>query len=51
MVFRDHDRILRLFNGLTLVEPGLVKVNRWYADEAEAAASGGAWVYGGVAVK
>ena len=51
MVFRDHDRIMRLFNGLTLVEPGLVKVNRWHADADEAAATGGAWVYGGIAVK
>ncbi|MFG2090326.1 MULTISPECIES: SAM-dependent methyltransferase [unclassified Spirillospora] len=51
MVFREHDQILRLFNGLTLIEPGLVKVNRWHSDEEEAAASGGAWVYGGVAVK
>jgi len=51
MVFRTYDGVLRLFNGLTLVEPGLVKVNRWHADAAEAAASGGAWVYGGVAVK
>ncbi|TDC89921.1 SAM-dependent methyltransferase [Actinomadura sp. 7K507] len=51
MVFRAYDGVLRLFNGLTLVEPGLVKVNRWRADAAEAAASGGAWVYGGVAVK
>ncbi|WP_030171312.1 SAM-dependent methyltransferase [Spirillospora albida] len=51
MVFRDHDRVLRLFNGLELVDPGLVKVNRWHPDAEEAAASGGAWVYGGVAVK
>jgi trans-aconitate methyltransferase len=51
MVFRTHDGVLRLFNGLDLVEPGLVKVNRWRSDAAEAAASGGAWVYGGVAVK
>ncbi|TDE32476.1 SAM-dependent methyltransferase [Actinomadura sp. 6K520] len=51
MVFRDYDRILRLFNGLALVDPGLVKVNRWHADARETAASGGAWVYGGVAVK
>ncbi len=51
MNFRDHDQILRLFNGLSLVEPGLVKVNRWRTDATEAAASGGAWVYGGVAVK
>ena len=51
MVFRDHNEILRLFNGLRLVEPGLVKVNRWHADAEEAAASGGAWVYGGIGVK
>lgn len=51
MVFRDYERILRLFNGLALVEPGLVKVNRWRPDDLEAAASGGAWVYGGVAVR
>ena len=51
MVFRTHDEVARLFNGLTLVDPGLVKVNRWHADAAEAAEAGGAWVYGGVAVK
>ncbi|TDC66447.1 SAM-dependent methyltransferase [Actinomadura sp. GC306] len=51
MVFRDYDRILRMFNGLRLVEPGLVKLNRWHADAAEAAQSGGAWLYGGIAVK
>jgi trans-aconitate methyltransferase len=51
MVFREHDQIVRLFNGLSLVEPGLVKVNRWHSDAEEAAKSGGAWVYGGVAVK
>ncbi|MFA1550244.1 SAM-dependent methyltransferase [Actinomadura chokoriensis] len=51
MVFRKHDEILRLFNGLSLIEPGLVKVNEWHPDEHEATASGGAWVYGGVAVK
>lgn len=51
MVFRDHDQILRLFNGLDLVEPGLVKLNRWRPDDEESRATGGAWVYGGVAVK
>ncbi len=51
MVFRTREGVLRLFNGLTLVEPGLVKVNRWRSDDLEAAARGGAWVYGGVAVK
>jgi hypothetical protein len=29
VVFRDHDRVLPFFNGTTLLDPGLVRLNEW----------------------
>jgi hypothetical protein len=51
MIFRGRDEIIPFFGGLDLVEPGLVKINRWRPDDLEARATGGAWVYGGVGRK
>ncbi len=47
---RDHARVTRLFDGLELVEPGVVRVAEWRPDTpSEAASPTGLW--GGVARK
>jgi SAM-dependent methyltransferase len=46
---RGRDAILRLVNGLPLVEPGLVLVTRWRPDEDPGPNADRAWAYGGVA--
>jgi hypothetical protein len=47
---RDHARVTRLFDGLELVEPGVVRVTEWRPDSPlEAASPTGLW--GGVARK
>jgi len=47
---RDHARVTRLFAGLELVEPGVVRVSEWRPDsDLEAARPTGLW--GGVARK
>jgi hypothetical protein len=47
---RDHARVTRLFDGLELVEPGVVRVAEWRPDSPlEAASPTGLW--GGVARK
>jgi SAM-dependent methyltransferase len=47
---RSHDQILKLFNGRTLIDPGLVLVSRWRPDPDEAGYNADrAWAYGGVA--
>jgi hypothetical protein len=33
MVLRTEDQIDQLFEGLDLIEPGIVNVNQWQADE------------------
>jgi S-adenosyl methyltransferase len=50
-VFRGRDEVLRLFDGFTLVEPGLVRLSQWRADDVEAKTMGGDWAYAGVARK
>ncbi len=47
---RGHDEVLRLFDGLDLLEPGLVPIQKWRpASELEASAQAAMW--GGVARK
>jgi hypothetical protein len=50
VTFRDHDEVARLFDGLELVEPGLVQASKWRPrSEAEAASPAALWA--GVALK
>jgi hypothetical protein len=50
MVLRDHDQVTSFFEGLELVEPGVVQISKWRPQsELEAAAAGALW--GGVARK
>ncbi len=32
--FRDREQVLRFFDGLDLIEPGLVRVEEWRRDPA-----------------
>ncbi|TQS43484.1 SAM-dependent methyltransferase [Cryptosporangium phraense] len=47
---RSHDEVLRFFDGLGLVDPGLVLVNDWRPD-GESAPDAPRGIYGGVAFK
>jgi SAM-dependent methyltransferase len=50
VTMRDRSQVLRFFDGLELVEPGLVRVPQWRpASEAEASSPAGLW--GGVGRK
>ena len=50
VTFRDRPAVARFFDGLELVEPGMVQASKWRpANEAEAASPAALW--GGVAVK
>jgi hypothetical protein len=50
VTFRDHDAVARFFDGLDLVEPGMVQASKWRpASEAEAASPAALWA--GVALK
>lgn len=52
MAYRSRDEILRLFNGLELVEPGLTTVTRWREQSPDAQLdAAGSWVLAGVARK
>jgi O-methyltransferase involved in polyketide biosynthesis len=46
--FRRHEEIARFFDGLDLVEPGLVTVDAWRPDPAEQAPAATGWLYGAV---
>ena len=46
---RSRADILRMFNGLPLVEPGLTLVTRWRPDEDPGPNADRAWAYGGIA--
>ena len=46
---RDHDQVLRFFEGLELLEPGVVRVENWRASELETRYRSAMW--GGVARK
>jgi O-methyltransferase involved in polyketide biosynthesis len=49
---RDHAEVVTLFEGLELLEPGVVPVHRWHPDdEARSVPDEQVHVYGGVAVK
>jgi hypothetical protein len=50
MVLRDHAQISSFFDGLELVEPGVVQLSKWHPQtEVESAAAAALW--GGVARK
>jgi SAM-dependent methyltransferase len=52
MAYRSRDEILRLFDGLELVEPGLTTVTRWREDSPDAELdAAGAWILAGVGRK
>jgi hypothetical protein len=52
MAYRSRDEILRLFNGLELIEPGLTTVTRWRAEPQDAQLdSAGTWTLAGVGRK
>ena len=52
MAYRSHDEILRYFDGLDLVEPGLAIVTRWREESPDAELdAAGAWTLGGVGRK
>jgi len=52
MAYRSRDGILRFFDGLELVEPGLTTVTRWREESPDAQLdAAGTWVLAGVARK
>jgi hypothetical protein len=46
--FRSHAEVSRFFDGLTLIEPGLVTVEAWHPDPADPAPLATHWLYGGL---
>jgi hypothetical protein len=46
---RGKDAIAAMFNGVELIEPGLVLVSRWHPDGEPGPEADKAWTYGGVA--
>ena len=50
-VFRSREAITRFFDGFELVDPGLVHLTEWRADETERARPGGEWLLAGVGRK
>ncbi|CAO5192683.1 hypothetical protein FAIPA1_980001 [Frankia sp. AiPs1] len=52
LVSRDKARVERLFEGLELIDPGVVLVNHWHPDEVAAATEDAhVHMYGGIARK
>ncbi len=51
MVLRNHAEVERLFDGFSLVDPGLVQVSHWRPDRGQAAGHQEVWAYGGVGRK
>ncbi len=52
LVARDEARVERLFEGMDLLDPGIVLVNRWYPDRTAAATSDAhVHMYAGIARK
>lgn len=50
LVLRDHAQVTRFFDGLELLEPGVVQLSKWRPrSEAESAEAAALW--GGVARK
>jgi trans-aconitate methyltransferase len=48
---RTHAEVTALFDGLELIEPGVVRVNRWRPDARADPEASGVGIYGGVARK
>jgi len=48
---RTHAEVTTLFDGLKLIEPGVVRVNRWRPDASADPQASGVGIYGGVARK
>ncbi|HXC84823.1 MAG TPA: SAM-dependent methyltransferase [Trebonia sp.] len=48
---RTHAEVTTLFDGLKLIEPGVVRVNRWRPDASADPEASGVGIYGGVARK
>jgi len=48
---RPHARILAFFDGLHLIEPGLLPVSQWRPDEPVQEDPGKGWILGGVGCK
>ncbi len=51
MTLRTHEQISRFFDGLEMVEPGLVPVNRWRPDVGDVMPDSDVPNYCGVACK
>lgn len=49
--FREHAEIAGFFEGLELVDPGLVTIDAWRPDPADPAPAATRWLYGGVGRK
>jgi hypothetical protein len=50
-VYRSREAITRFFDGLKLVDPGVVHPTEWRSDELERARLGGEWTLAGVGRK
>jgi hypothetical protein len=50
-VLRSRDAITRFFDGFDLIDPGLVPLTEWRADDQERAQPGGDWMLAGVGRK
>lgn len=48
---RTSGDLARFFDGLDLVDPGVVRVNRWHPDEAAAVPDDHVYMFGGAAIK
>jgi hypothetical protein len=49
--FREHAEVACFFDGLELVEPGLVTIDAWHPDPDDPAPSATRWLYGAVGRK
>jgi len=49
-IYRTHDEVMRFFDGLTLVEPGMVRIQQW-RPRSETQAKSAAAMWGGVGRK
>ena len=51
LVARSKQELMRLFEGLDLIDPGMVQVTRWHPDEKLPGQADSIWWYGAVARK
>ena len=49
--FREHAEVAGFFDGLELVEPGLVTIDKWHPDPEDPAPPATRWLYGAVGRK